>query len=293
MEYRILGKTGLTVSAIGFGGAPIGIPNYLSRDDRDSATFRLQAIESIGAAVAHGINYFDTAPGYGEGRSERVMGEALAGHRDRVLLATKYTFQPGKESDFYTEQLRQSLARLRTDFVDVLQLHGGFFEDATAEAILTSGVLDWADAMRERGWCRHLGITAEGPSGALERLLRTGRFAVIEMAYNVIYQSACDYQRQPNGIIPLAKSLGMGVTTMRPTTCGVLQKLLTTEFPEIDTSRVTRLAINFVLSTPEVDSVIVGMRSTAEVAANVSLAEETGSRLDLRYLHDRFGKETP
>jgi aryl-alcohol dehydrogenase-like predicted oxidoreductase len=287
--YRTLGKTGLRVSAVGFGGAPVGIPGYLSREDRDSAAFREAAVAAVGEAVARGINYFDTAPGYGDGRAERLLGDALAGQRDQVLLATKYPFLPGQGADAYTDGLRQSLARLRTEYVDVLQLHGGTFDDATAEAILTSGVLDWADEMRARGLCRHVGITAEGPAGALERLLRTGRFAVLEVAYNVIYQAACDYQRDPpRGIIPLAHSLGIGVTTMRPTTCGVLQRLVAAEFPEIDRDRVTRLALRFVLSTPEVDCVVVGMRTAAEVAANAALADDTAGRFDLRRLHDRF-----
>jgi aryl-alcohol dehydrogenase-like predicted oxidoreductase len=288
MEYRTLGRTGLRVSAIGFGGAPIGIPHYLGHEDRDSPSFQAQAIQAIGEAVARGVTYFDTAPSYGDGRAERLLGEALTGQRDRVVLATKYAFHPGQDPAACTERLRQSLARLRADSVDVLQLHGSVWQDATAEQVLASGVLEWADAMRERGLCRHLGITAEGPSGALERLLRTGRFEVIEMAYSVIYQSACDYQRQPTGIIPLARSLGMGVTTMRPTTCGVLQRLMASEFPEIDQDRLTQLALNFVLSTPEVDCVVIGMRCVQEVVANVALAEDRQRRLDLRFLHDRF-----
>ncbi len=247
---------------------------------------------TIRTAVAKGINYFDTAPGYGDGRSERLLGEALKGQRHDIVLATKYAFRPGQSVAVYTEQLGQSLTRLRTDFVDVLQLHGSVYDDAVAEAILSSGVLEWAETMRAQGFTHHLGITAEGPSGALERLLRTGRFSVLEIAYNVIYQAACDYQREPRGIIPLAKSLGIGVTTMRPTTCGVLQKLIVSAFPEIDPNRLTELAINFVLSTPEVDCAVVGMRTIMEVTANVALAEDTDRRLDLKYLHDRFGEST-
>lgn len=288
MEYRTLGRTELRVSRIGFGGAPIGIPHYLSHEDRDSRAFHHQAVAAIQEAAARGINYFDTAPGYGDGRSERLIGEALKGSRETMVLATKYQFRPGQKSDTYTALLRESLARLQTEYVDVLQLHGNVYDDAGAEAILASGVLDWAEAMREEGLCRHLGITAEGPSGALERLLRTERFSVLEIAYSVIYQAACDYQREPCGIIPLAKSLSMGVTTMRPTTCGVLQRFIAYSFPEIDPARVTELAINFVLSTPEVDCIVIGMRSTAEVTANVALAGDEQRRIDLKFLHDRF-----
>ena len=288
MEVRTLGRTGLRVSALGFGGAPIGIPGYLSPEDRDSAAFQAAALAALREAAARGVNYFDTAPGYGEGRSERRIGEALEDQRDRVILATKYPFPADWTPAQATEALRHSLERLRTDYVDLLQLHGGVYTDDLAERILHAGVLDWADAMRAQGLCRFMGLTAEGPSGALERLLRTGRFDCIEIAYNLIYQSTCDYQRAPTGIIPLAKSLGMGVTTMRPTTCGFLQKLLGAAFPEIDRDRLTRLAIQFVLSTPEVDCVVVGMRHAQEVLANVALAEDTAGRLDLAALHDRF-----
>ncbi|NQT88341.1 aldo/keto reductase [bacterium] len=288
MDYRELGGTGLRVSRLGFGGAPIGIPNYLTREARDTDAFHAAAIAALREAVALGITYFDTAWSYGGGRSERLMGEGLEPFRDRVVLATKYPFRPDPAPEQYTEALGASLERLRTDRIDVLQLHGGTFSDELADTILGSGVLDWADAMKGSGRCRALGITAEGPSGGLERLLRTGRFEVIEIGYNLVYQSTCDHQREPSGIVPFARALGMGVTTMRPTTCGFLQKLLAAEFPDIDAARLTRLAIRFVLSTPEIDSVCVGMRHEDEVRLNVALAEDAGSYLDLEALHDRF-----
>ena len=288
MEYRTLGRTGLKVSRLGFGGAPIGLQGYLTPDDREDEAFCAGAVAALREAVERGINYFDTAPGYGEGRSERLMGEALAGVRERVVLATKYGFHPARSIGTYTDGLGASLENLRTDHVDVLQLHGGYFDDETADAVLDSGVLDWARQMQARGLCRATGITAEGPSGGLERILRSGAVDVLEIAYNVIYQGACDYQRQPRGIIPLAKSMGLGVTTMRPTTCLVLQRLIATELPEIDAGRLTRVAINFVLSTPEVDCVLVGMRTVDEVRANVQLAEDSAARIDLPALHRRY-----
>lgn len=289
MEYRTLGKTGLSVSALGFGGAPLGIPDYLSHEDRDGEAFRTTAIAAIRHAVALGVNYFDTAPGYGDGRSERVFGEALGGLRDRVVLATKYAFRDGLKPEQFSESVKATLDRLRTDRVDILQFHGGYFDDAYADRILASGVLDWVDEARAQGLCRFRGITAEGPSGGLERLLRTGRFDTLMIAYNLIYQSPCNCVNQPpTGIIPFARSLGMGVTTMRPTTCGFLPKLLRAEFPQLDAARLTRLAIRFVLSTPEVDCCVVGMRTPDEVAANVALAADPASRLDLEALHNRF-----
>lgn len=288
MEYRELGQTGIRISRLGFGGAPIGIANYLGDEDRDSELFITQARDAIRAAVEKGITYFDTAPTYGEGRSELRLGEVLEGVRDRVVLATKYTFDPALTFEQRTDLLKESLQRLRTDRVDVLQLHGMWWEDADADAVLQSGMLDWADAMKARGLCRATGITSEGSSGALERLLHTRRFDMIEVASNVIYQGTCDHQREPHGVIPLARSLNMGVTTMRGPASGFLEKLLKTELPDIDTAQVTRMAIKFVLSTLEVDCCVVGMRHADEVAANAELASDTHDRLNLRVLHDRF-----
>ncbi len=286
MQFRSLGRTGLSVSAIGFGGAPIGIPEYLSHEDRDSEAFQISAIQAIREAVDLGINYFDTAPGYGDGRSERLLGAGLEGRRDNVVLATKHLFRLGQTWGDRTIELKQSLARLRTSWVDVLQLHGSVWDSASASGLLRSDILDWMESVREAGLVRCIGITAEAPSGGLERLLESGRFDLLEIAYNFIYQASCDYQRQPTGVIPLAKSLGVAVTTMRPTTCGVLQKLLSLEFDQIDRDRITELAIRFVLSTPEVDCVIVGMRDKQEVQRNARLVDM--DPIDLRWLHDRF-----
>ncbi|HUS90406.1 MAG TPA: aldo/keto reductase [Phycisphaerae bacterium] len=288
MEYRTLGRTGLKVSRLGFGGAPIGLQGYLTADDRDSRAFQAGAVEALREAVRLGVSYFDTAPGYGEGLSERLMGEALESARDQVVLATKYGFDRARPAERYTELLEASLERLRTGRVDVLQFHGGYFHDETADAVLASGVLDWARDMQARGLCRFTGITAEGPSGALERLLRTGKVDVLEIAYNAIYQSCCDYQREPTGIVPLAKSLGLGVTTMRTTTCQVLPRLVALELPDADPARLVRLAIRFVLSTPEIDCALVGMRTAEEVRRNVALAEDPSARIDLKALHKRY-----
>lgn len=289
MEYRTLGqRTGLKVSAIGFGGAPIGLQGYLSPEDRDSSAFREQALAALREAVEQGITLFDTAPGYGDGRSERLFGEALAPYRASVVLATKYPVGPDWTPESATASLRASLRRLRTGYVDLLQLHGGTFTDGYADTILRLGVLDWAESMRALGTARCLGVTAEGPSGALERLLQTGRFDAIQILYNVLYQATCDYQREPAGIVPLAKSLGVGVLAMRPATSDLLYRLLRTEFAGVTRRQVARLALNFVLSTPEIDCALVGMRSADEVRANVELADEAGLRADLSRLHDRY-----
>lgn len=288
METRVLGRTGVTVSRLGFGGAAIGLPRYLTPEDRDDPAVRAAALAAVRRAVEAGVTYFDVAPGYGDGRAERVYGEALEPHRGKVFLATK--FWPGEPwtPRSATEQLQASLERLKTKSVDLLQYHGLGIDDAAEAAIHRLGMLEWMREQQAAGRCRWLGISAEGPSGALERLLKTGTFDVGLFAYNLIYQSMCDYQREPAGILPLAKSLGMGVATMRPATSGFIQKLLQAEFPDLPADRITRMAIRFVLSTPEVDVAVVGMRTPAEVDTNAGLARDVSNRYDLKDLHHRY-----
>ena len=142
--------------------------------------------------------------------------------------------------------------------------------------------------MQAEGLCRFTGITAENASGGLERLLNTGKVDVLEIAYNAIYQCACDHQRAPTGIVPFARALGMGVTTMRTTTCLVLPRLVQMAIPDADVGKLVRLAINFVLSTPEIDCALVGMRTPDEVRMNADLADDTSARIEIKALHERY-----
>ncbi len=289
LPARVLGRTGMRVSVLGFGGAVIGIPDYLRPTGADEAREEEEAVESLARAVERGITYFDTAPGYGEGRSEDLMGRVLEPVRGDVRIATKVGMRPEHDPSAWMESVRASLERLRTDHVDVLQVHGNTWTDESAQWLLGTPA-EFLEEVRGRGLATAVGFTAEAPSGGVETLVRSGRFDVMQIAYSVIYQGACDYQREPFGVIPLAKSLGLGVTTMRTTTSGVFQRLLHTEFPELDPARISRLAIRFVLSTPEVDCALVGMSEPAEVEANAALAADEADRVDLRALHDFFGR---
>jgi aryl-alcohol dehydrogenase-like predicted oxidoreductase len=281
----------MDVCVLGFGGAVIGIEGYLKRPGEEAVIASDVARATVEAARARGVNFFDTAPGYGGGRSESIIGEALEPYRDSVYLSTKVGVRPGDDPGTWTASVVRSLERLRTDHVDLLQLHGNTWTDDLADWVLGEP-LPWLETMRSQGLARWIGLTAEAPSGGLERLIRSGRFHVLQMAYSVIYQCACDYQRVPFGVIPLAKESGMGVLTMRTTTSGVLHNLLRAEFPDLADERISALAIKFVLSTPEVDCALVGMGDPREVEANCDLAADLANRFDLVALHDFFPART-
>jgi aryl-alcohol dehydrogenase-like predicted oxidoreductase len=288
MEYRELGRTGLKVSRLGFGGAPLGLQGYLGWEDKSSDAFERQGARAVAAALERGVTFFDTAPGYGDGRSEEIMGRALAGHRDDIVLATKFHGWQQPDAAALDRLFEGSLRRLRTDHVDLLQVHGGYYTGSDERALLQDGALEWARRQVERGRARFIGLTAETTSGALERLIETGAFDTLQIAYNFVYECHCDYQRAPKGIIPFARERGLGILTMRTATSGFMQRVLKAEFPQLSADALTALAIRFVLSTPEVDCALVGMVSQEQVAANAALVEDLSNRLDLPALNDRY-----
>ncbi len=288
MEHRELGRTGLKVSQLGFGGAPMGLQGYLTKEDRSSADFERQGMRAVATALEGGVTFFDTAPGYGEGRSEEIMGRALEGRRDGIVLATKFHGWQQPDPAALDRLFEGSLRRLRTDHVDLLQVHGGLYGEADERALLEQGGLEWAQRQVERGRTRFIGLTSEVASGALERLIETGAFDTLQIAYSFIYQSHCDYQHGVKGIIPFAREHGMGILTMRTATSGFMQRVLKAEFPALSADALTALAIRFVLSTPHVDCALVGMVNEEQAAANVALADDLSNRLDLDALNDRY-----
>ncbi|HEY5562922.1 MAG TPA: aldo/keto reductase [Clostridiaceae bacterium] len=129
MEYVNFGRTGRKVSRIGYGGATAGLKNYLHEFDPQNIDDRRGIIESIEKALELGINYFDIAPGYGNGQSEEIFGEALEGVNPKdIFLATKGPMiKDGWGS--VRKSLEDSLKRLKRDYVDLLQIHGSTYSD--------------------------------------------------------------------------------------------------------------------------------------------------------------------
>ncbi len=144
------GRTGLELTRIALGGYPFGGVNRARGWDPFSPEGRATAIETIHAALDAGINYFDTAPGYGNGNSESIIGEAIQARRDTVCLATKVGYRGRSPGDV----------------------------TASVEA-----------SLRTRGLARFIGFTTEEPWTA-RPLIATGRFDMVQLRYNLIHQSA-------------------------------------------------------------------------------------------------------
>ncbi|MCE5237922.1 aldo/keto reductase [bacterium] len=189
MQYRLLGRTNLTVSALGFGAGPVAA----LMTDPAAADRQRQTVQ---AALDAGVNWFDTAPGYGDGASERQLGRALAelGALQRVHVATKVRLQPGEERDVpgaVRRSVEGSLQRLGRDHATLLQLHNAVTAEAgalhlsipPAVALAAGEALAGLQAERLIG---HVGLTGQGELEALREVLGSGLFATAQVPWNLL-----------------------------------------------------------------------------------------------------------
>lgn len=193
-----LGTTGIIASAVGFGGIPI------IRLDRDAAADLLRH------ALDRGIIFFDTANRYLD--SEEKMGQAFAGVRDKVVIATKTGMRGAKEA---TSELELSLTRLKTDYIDLYQPHQVSTPEDFETLLGPGGAMEALVKAREQGKIRHIGVTSHSLEMA-RKLVATGLFATIQFPYNIVEtEAAAD-------LFPEARARGMGILAMKPFAGGML-----------------------------------------------------------------------
>ena len=268
------GRTGLTVTRLALGGYPFGGVNRARGWDPFTPEGRATAVRTIHAALDAGISYLDTAPGYGKGLSEEIIGEATRGRRARFALATKVGYGGLSAADV-TRSVEASLKRLGTETVDVIQFHGGMYSPQDVDHILQDGLLDALLELKRKGRVRFVGFTVEEPWTA-RPLIASGRFDVVQVRYNLIYQSAALH------VLNEARQADLGVAVMRPLTSGIFQRLAEHLAPEWDSARdLTEVALKFVLSDSRVHVANVGMRWPEEVERNVALASAFGPAFDM------------
>jgi len=187
-----LGRTGLQVSRVGMGGIPI------QRPPLD------EAIRIINRALDLGVNFIDTSLGYGD--SEERIGKAVAGRRDKVVLATKGGFQEKKS---VLSNIDLSLKRLNTDYIDLWQFHG-VHTLAQMESILgPSGGLEGAREALQTGKIKHIGFSSHNLDIAKEMIL-TDQFETIQFPFDFVAREAADE------LVPLAKERDVGFIAMKP-----------------------------------------------------------------------------
>lgn len=275
MEYRTLGQTGLSLSTLSFGGAPLG--------DLFGELDEAAAIDAVHAAIDGGINYFDTAPLYGFGLAEERLGRALKGRRDEVIVATKCCRDGFTEFDFsgarVTASVEESLERLGTDRIDVLQIHD--VEFGTVKDVLESA-LPAAHRLKEAGKVRFVGIT-----GLPVRYLRS--LAEVAELDTLLSWGHCNLleDEMEEELVPIAKERGIGLINASPVLQGLLTEREPPEWhrspkPVLDMAPrvaalcreagvdVAAVAVAYAVRRPAITTTIVGMRSRAEVEANIA-----------------------
>lgn len=285
MELRTFGPEKKKVSRIGFGGAPAGLKNYQEKFDPKDKGDRRLVIDAIEYAYDNGINYFDTAPGYGEGESERIIGEALMGvESHKLYIATKAGI--GSYDDVI-RSVEMSLTNLKRDSLDLVQIHGTHYNNIDEKQIMGDrGTLAALEHLKKSSLVKSIGFTSEDNNNVVYRFINSGRFDMMQIAYNLILQHPYDPVR-PFGSMIEAKDRGMGVVTMRAATSTVFQKWIQKVNPE-NTYDYTPSLIQFCLSNPLIDVVLVGMRHKNIVRKNIEIEENTKDRIDIKELHQKY-----
>jgi predicted aldo/keto reductase-like oxidoreductase len=237
---RRLGKTGLMVSVIGFGG--LIIPR-ISADE---------AISVIRRALELGINFIDTAKSYGD--SEEKVGMAISDRRDWCIITSKSL---ADNPDVFMSDIELGLKRLGTEKIELYQIHNLSSKDKLEKTLISGGLLDCLKSARKMGKVDFIGFSGHKKDILIEAI-STDEFDFVEIPINVVDRNTwCD-------VLPLAIERDMGVIAMKPLAGGALTDLS----PDI-----VPLAIRYAVQQ-NISTALVGMRSLAEVEQNVQAGTE-------------------
>jgi L-galactose dehydrogenase len=278
MEFRRLGNTEEKVSILGFGASPMGDVFEVS-DEQDG-------IRAVHYAIDHGVNFFDVAPFYGLTLAETRLGKALNGKRDQVFLATKCGRYGLQEFDFsYDRILRsidESLTRLKTDRVDLFQLHDiEFVEKSQVLHEAIPAILKIIESGKARFW----GITGLSVRYLAEIARCTNPDTVLSWAHYNLLEDEINTE-----LVPLSKNIGFGLMNAAP----LLQRILSNQplpawhrspQPVKDVQpkllalcksygvELSDVAIRYALDHPDIATTIVGMCDLATIKQNMSVLD--------------------
>ena len=305
MHYRRFGKTGWKVSEIGYG--MWGLAGWTGSDANEVG-------DALRKAVDMGCNFFDTAWAYGDGRSEKILGQLIKDYRDKKLYAAtkippknrkwpskpEYALKEVFPNDYIIEYTEKSLKNLDIESIDLLQFH--VWEDSW------SNNDEWKSAitkLTKEGKVKHWGISINRwePNNSLQSL-KTNLFSSVQVIYNIFDQSPEDE------LFPLCKDLDIGIIARVPFDEGTLTGMLTydTVFPKDDWRStyfvpqnlkssvdhanalkplipdgmtMAQMALRFILSNPDVGTIIPGMRKIKNVEANIGTSDGRGLSKEL------------
>ncbi|MGQ9617201.1 MAG: aldo/keto reductase [Spirochaetota bacterium] len=240
MKYRKLGRTGLNVSCIGFGGIPLA-----GLDEEDASRV-------LNATLDAGINFIDTARGYRQ--SETLIGKSISERRSEFILATK---TKARDKQKILEELETSLSCLRTERIDLYQIHYVNKVDELSGVLSKRGALEVLKSIREKGTIRYIGITGHD-ARVLLKAAQTGEFDTVQGAFSYI-----ENDQKIIDLINYCAENDIGFIVQKPLAGGAITS--------------TRAGLKWILNYP-VSTVIPGMLSTNQVMENAEVGD-----MDLKF----------
>ena len=302
MRYKILGRTGLRVSVIGL-GTMVHAGHFGPMKDEES-------LAAIDTALELGVNFIDTSDAYGAGYSETLLGRALKGRRDKVLIATKggnVMVGPNRGKRIFTPDyidgvLHESLKRLQSDYIDLYQLH-----NPSVDVIERGEVWDVLERRKKEGKIRHYGLSINTMEEGVAAV-KDGRSETIQVEYNLLAQEPAE------AFFPLAQTANIGIIARVPLKRGILTGKLTAadeqrftgedvrarsfkgeafrkELAKAEQLRflvhgpvqtLTQAAIAFCVAHPAVSVTIPGARNATQMRENAAGADATLPPEDLQ-----------
>lgn len=310
MKSRLLGRTGLNVSEIGFGCWAIGGTSYGPTRDEDS-------VEALEAAYEAGVNFFDTADTYGHGHSEDLIAGFLKTKpRDKVILATKAGwdfYHGGNKKNFYPEYLSfacdESLKRLQVDTIDLYQLH-----NPSLELIKRGEIVGVLEEFKKAGKIRFIGISVHTEEEALAAM-EDPRVDTLQLVFNLLCQGMAER------VFEEAKRKGIGIIAREPLACGLLtgkykpghqfhkndhRRRWVAEKLQLELEKVAKLksilaterlsmaqaALEYVLDYDAVSTVIAGAKTKTQALENVKASSDPALRIqESHHLKEMVARE--
>lgn len=269
MQYRKFGKTGVEVSALGFGTMRLPLVN-----PEDSSTIdEARAIRMLRDAVDAGLNYIDTAYPYHMRMSETLVGKALQdGYREKVYLATKSPVWLLEKPEDFDRILDEQLEKLQTDHIDFYLLHA-LSQERWENVVVKLGLLERAEKAKEAGKIRHIGFSFHDGLPAFKTIVDGyDKWDFCQIQYNYINT---DYQAGAEGL-HYAASKGLGVIIMEPLLGGRLAdppQAVKDVLP--DTKSPVEWGLDYLWNQPEVSLLLSGMSTEEQAAQNLEYASRS------------------
>ena len=238
LDYKILGRTGLKVTTVGFGCMITSDPSVVER------------------AADLGINFFDTSRGYQHGNNERMVGAALGAHRKNLVLSTK---TDGTNKTAMMADLDQSLRELNTDFVDVWHLHGRSNPDEISDDMIETQQL-----AKQQGKIRFAGVsTHSGQQQLIPWMVEKGVFDVVQLAYNFTMDPGM------KDAVAVAAKAGMGVVAMKVMAGGSHVRPSNPNYQKLTQPGALLAALKWVVTQPNVATTVPSMTDMDQLDENL------------------------